>query len=268
MLHCIDIVQELHPNFLDDSSSTRELIFSPLYEAIEQATKLGSRGGRSNDSHVKEKIQEHFNSQQLKRAEDQTKVVVTSSAATKLTYTARPSPTDQQYLELSWWLAKSFVEQAFEVVYYHQPYLLHDFELGLELDQQNAKPSDLKKALKTAWVEDKYDSKVSPMATHINILFGLDEQHFHACNVNNVQQACRVGLAPFAHHTCSICLSHNPHRYIAIYLWCIPGHISWHHIPQHRPIVSWLRSSPTRGSLYRARPYFLALWAQEVSAQV
>ena len=250
VLHCIDIVQELHPNFLDDFSSTRELTFSPLYEAIEQATKLGSRDGRSNDSHVKEKIQEHFNSQQLKRAEDQMKGVVTSSAATKLTYTARPSPTDQQYLELSWWLAKSFVEQAFEVVYYHQPYLLHDFELGLELDQQNAKPSDLKKALKTAWVEDKYDSKVSPMATHINILFGLDEQHFHACNVNNVQQACRVGLAPFAHHTCSICLSHNPHRYIAIYLWFIPGHISCHYIPQHRPIVSWLRSSPTRCSLY------------------
>ena len=182
------IVQELHPNFLDDSSSTRELTFSPLYEAIEEATKLGSRGGRSQDAHAKNKVQETFFSQQLKKAEDE-KATVTCVAIKNLAAAARPLPTEQQYLELSWWLARSFVEQAFEVVYYHRRHRLRSFELELELDQQQPK-SERKKALKTAWVKHNFDSKVSPMATHLTVLFGLDEQYFHACNVNNVQQAC------------------------------------------------------------------------------
>ena len=172
-------MQELHPNLLDDSSSNRELIFSPLYEAIEEATKLGSRGGRSKDAHAKEKAKEVFFSQQLKNAEDK-EAVMTSVAIKNLAAAARPLPTEQQYLELSWWLARSFVEQAFEVIYYHHHYMLL------------SKPSDTKDKLKKQWIERNFDSKVSSMATHLNILFGLDEQYFHACNVNNVQQACRV----------------------------------------------------------------------------
>eukprot|EP00964_Phaeocystis_antarctica_P091034 scaffold58322_cov67-Phaeocystis_antarctica.AAC.7 len=209
---------ELHRNLSDDSSSGRELTFSPLYEAIEEATKPGSRGGRSQD------------------------VAINDLAAV-----SRPLPTEQQYLELSWWLARSFVEQAFEVVYYHHRSLLHN----LELDQQEPK-RDLKKALKTAWVEDNFDSKVSPMATHLNILFGLDEQYFHACNVNKVQQVYRVDLTPFTHHAHLTNLTNltpvaNPLN---------PRNDIRGITTRHRPNGSWLRSSPTRGSLYMRRPLF------------
>ena len=161
---------------------------------------MGSRGGRSNDAHAKEKADEAFFSKQLQKAEDQKGVAVESVAIKNLAAAARPVPTDQQYLELSWWLARSFVEQAFEVLYYHKHHRLASFKDGLELDQREPK-SELKKA----WVERNLDSKVSPMATHLNILFGLDEQYFHACNVNNVQQACW-----FRPHT-QKCTHHNPH---------------------------------------------------------
>ena len=226
---------------------------------------MGSRGGRSNDAHAKNKVQETFFSQQLKKAEDE-KATVTCVAIKNLAAAARPLPTEQQYLELSWWLAKSFVEQAFEVVYYHHFYLLHAFELNLGLDKQEPK-SDIKKALKTAWVEHNFDSKVSPMATHLNILFGLSEQYFHACNVNNVQQACRVDL-----HTPHII--HKPHKSYKPHKLHQP-HTSYTSpqrymaaLPRHRPNGSWLRSSPTRGSLYRGALFAtLALWAKGVVAQ-
>ena len=192
-------MQALHPNFLDDSSSNRELIFSPLYEALEEATKLGSRGGRSQDAHAKDKAQDMFFSEQLKKAESEksTKRFV-ANAIKNLAAVSRPLPTEQQYLELSWWLAKALVEQAFEVIYYNHRHLLRSFELELQLDQQMTKIE-----LKTAWVEHNYDSKVSPMATHLNILFGLDRKYFHACNVNNVQQVCAESnyafSPPFTH---------------------------------------------------------------------
>ena len=136
-----------------------------------------------------------FFSKQLKKAESE-KSTVTLVAIKNLAAVSRPLPTEQQYLELSWWLAKALVEQAFEVVYYHRRHLLRSFELELELDQQKTKSE-----LKVAWVEHNFDSKVSPMATHLNILFGLDKKYFHACNVNNVQQVSRF-IAPFTHpHT-------------------------------------------------------------------
>ena len=161
-------MQKLHPNLLDDSSSDRELIFSPLYEAIDEATKLRSRGGSGN-AHTKERAQEKVFSALLQKAGPQKD----TEALEDLTDMGKPLPTEEQYLELSWWLAHKFVEQAFDVLYCHQ------LKLGLELTQQ-----------KQAWIETKMVSKVSPMATHLNILFGLDEQYFHACNVNNVQQEC------------------------------------------------------------------------------
>ena len=191
LLLIVSILQALHPNFLDDSSSNRELTFVPLYEALEEATKLGSRGGRSQGAHAKDKAQDMFFSKQLKQAESE-KSTVTLVAIKNLAAVSRPLPTEQQYLELSWWLAKALVEQAFEVVYYHRRHLLRSFELELELDQQKTKSE-----LKVAWVEHNFDSKVGPMATHLNILFGLDKKYFHACNVNNVQQVCRVDLTPF-----------------------------------------------------------------------
>ena len=176
-------MQALHPNFLDDSSSNRELTFSPLYEALEEATKLGSRGGRSQGAQAKDKAQEIFFTEQLKKAEGHYHSTARLVAIKNLAAVSRPLPTESQYLELSWWLAKALVEQAFEVIYFHHRHRLRTFELELNLDQQKPK-SELKKA----WVEHSYESKVSPMATHLNILFGLDKKYFHACNVNNVQQ--------------------------------------------------------------------------------
>ena len=166
-------MQELHSSLLDGSSSNRELTFSPLYEAIEEATKLSSRGegGCSNNAHARKDAQEKFFSALFQKAGPEK----ATESLEDLAVMGKPLPTEEQYLDLSWWLAQKFVEQAFDVCHCHQ------LKLGLELDKQE----------KQAWIESKMVSKVSPMVTHLNILFGLDEHHFHACNINNVEQVCR-----------------------------------------------------------------------------
>ena len=185
------IVQELHPNLLDDSSSDRELTFSPLYEALEEATKLESRGGRSQGAQAQDKAHEVLFTEQLKKAESEKSTARFAANAIKhLAVVSRPLPTESQYLDLSCWLAKALVEQAFEVIYYHHRHILRTFELELNLDQQKPKSE-----LKTKWVESHFHSQVSPMATHLNVLLGLDKKCFHACNVNNVQQVCRRAYA-------------------------------------------------------------------------
>ena len=175
---------------------------------------MGSRGGRSQDARTNDEAHATIFSKQLKKADGEKATVEGHGVAIKnLAAVSRPLPTEQQYLELSWWLAKALLEQAFEVVYYHHRPLLESLEQELlKLDQQEKATGtrDAKKSLKTAWVERHYDSKVSLMATHLNILFGLDEQYFHACNVNNVQQACRVDLA-LSHTTQPLHKPRKPH---------------------------------------------------------
>ena len=185
------------------ADSGGELAFSPIWQAIDEATRTRLTGDNSAPSWA------------------------SSTHATEVLTRVDPAPpaTSADIEDLSFWLANQFVSSAFEVFYYHFRALcrarrpsvtieslflsftsnaINTLTLTALLKEENtlveskihltnAEEKARKTRMKKTWSLHQ-EPKLRTMVAHLNFIFKSEK--FEACNVNNLYQVSTSSNTP------------------------------------------------------------------------